>query len=143
MFNFLTVQVLVKISYIDFWELKTLMGGRRLCSKFEINMWQKHFQSTMDHKTWDGFETTSINWIWKQWVIEYWNWTMVTCRGRKELFWYLEKTKVFALQKTLKKSKSPYGVTGALCQIIFVLRKNKYFFGSPKILEKTKMSLWA
>ena len=71
------------------------------------------------------------------------NWTMVTCRGRKELFWYLEKTKAFTIQKTLKKSKSPYGVAGALCQIIFVLRKNKYFFGSPKILEKTKMSLWA
>ena len=45
----------------------------------------------------------------------------------KRIVLVLRKTKVFALQKTLKKSKSPYGVTGAFCQIIFVLRKNKYF----------------
>ena len=56
----------------------------------------------------------------------------------KRIVLVLRKTKVFALQKTLKKSKSPYGVTGAFCQIIFVLRKNKYFFGSPKILVKPK-----
>ena len=113
------------------------MGGRRLCSKFEINMWQKHFQSTMDHKTWDGFETTSINWIWKQWVIEYWNWTMVTCRGRKELFWYLEKLR-FLLSKKLWKNQNPLMGLQELFAKLFLYFEKISTFWLSKDLRKNQ-----
>ena len=107
-----------------------------------FKIWNQHvtkaFSVNNGPKTWDGFETTSINWIWKQWVIEYWNWTMVTCRGRKELFWYLEKLR-FLLSKKLWKNQNPLmGLQELFAKLFLYLEKISTFFGSPKILVKPK-----
>ena len=143
MSNFLATQVLVEISYIDFLRVKNPHGWPEVLSK----IWNRHVAKAFSVSNWPQI----TGWIWNylnqlnlktmsDWVLKL---NYGHLQRPKRIVLVLRKTKVFALQKTLKKSKSPYGVTGAFCQIIFVLRKNKYFFGSPKILEKTKMSLWA
>ena len=107
----------------------------------------QNLKSTCDKSIFSQQRTKNMGWIWNHFnqlnLKTMSDWVLKLNYGHlqrpKRIVLVLRKTKVFALQKTLKKSKSPYGVTGAFCQIIFVLRKkNKYFFGSPKILVKPK-----